>query len=144
MRGDQHPLSSLANAAALLFDALGDINWAGFYLLDRGALWLGPFQGKAACTRIDPGKGVCGAALAQNQTLLVPDVHAFPGHIACDEASRAEIVVPLRVDGRAVGVLDIDSPVQNRFSQDDRAVLERVAALIEARCDFTRCGYDLL
>lgn len=139
-----HPLSNLANTAALLWDSLPDINWVGFYLLSGGALWLGPFQGKPACTRIDPGRGVCGTALAENRTIIVPDVHAFAGHIACDAASRSEIVAPLRLRGAAVGVLDVDSPLPDRFSARDEALLQKVAAILEACCDWTMLGYDLL
>lgn len=143
LEGIENPLTNLANAAAWLWQTLADINWVGFYLLDRGALWLGPFQGKPACVRIGLGRGVCGAALEKNETLIVPDVHAFPGHIACDAASRSEIVVPLRAAGRPVGVLDIDSPVRNRFAENDRSLLEAVAGLIEGQADFTHFGYDL-
>lgn len=139
----QHPVSNLANASALLWEALPEINWAGFYLLDEGALWLGPFHGKTACTRIAPGKGVCGTALAEDQTLVVEDVHAFPGHIACDAASRSEIVVPLHLNGRPIGVLDIDSPIKGRFTQEDQAFAEAVAGLLEKHCDFTRLHFSL-
>lgn len=117
-------LANMANAAALLFNNLDDINWAGFYLLKEDELVLGPFQGKVACTRIKPGKGVCGTAAAQRKTQLVPDVHLFPGHIACDSASRSEIVVPIEVDGSLYGVLDIDSPITDRFDETDRKYLE--------------------
>lgn len=143
VRGIPNPLTNLANAAAFLWESLRDINWAGFYLLDRGSLWLGPFQGKPACTRIELGKGVCGAAFERNCTLVVPDVHAFPGHIACDAASRAEIVVPLRMGDRAIGVLDIDSPRLNRFDERDRLLLEAAVRVLEAHCDYARCGYSL-
>lgn len=143
LEGACHPVASLANAAALLWEGLPDLNWAGFYLLDQGTLWLAPFQGKVACTRIEPGKGVCGTALLQNRTLVVPDVHRFPGHIACDAASRSEIVVPLRVKGRPVGVLDLDSPSLDRFDENDRLLLEAVAHTLEARVDFSRLSYDL-
>ena len=133
IRGVVHPIANLANAAALLWEALEDINWAGFYLLEGDTLVLGPFQGKPACIEIGPGKGVCGAAAAQNRTQLVPDVHAFPGHIACDSASNAEIVVPLRrADGTVFGVLDVDSPTLSRFTEADRAGLEAFAAILEA------------
>lgn len=141
--GGQHPLTNLANAAALLWQRLKGINWAGFYLLDGGALWLAPFQGKPACTRIEPGKGVCGTALVENRTLVVPDVHAFPGHIACDTASRSEIVVPLRLQGRPIGVLDIDSPTVRRFDDADRIMLEAVAHLIEKQTDLSHMTYTL-
>ncbi|MBR4081333.1 MAG: GAF domain-containing protein [Clostridia bacterium] len=113
------PLPSLANCAALLWDALVDINWAGFYLLKGDTLYLGPFQGKVACTVIPVGRGVCGTGAATREIQLVPDVHAFPGHIACDSASRSEIVLPLVKDGRLLGVMDIDSPLPGRFDQAD-------------------------
>lgn len=138
----EHPLSNLANAAAALWTAMPDINWAGFYLLHEGVLWLGPFQGRVACTRIEPGRGVCGTAYAENRTIVVPDVHSFPGHIACDAASRAEIVIPLRQHGRPIGVMDIDSPYTNRFTGEDQQALERVAAILEECCDFTRLHYS--
>lgn len=138
-----HPLSALANAAALLWDALPDINWAGFYLLDGGVLWLGPFHGKHACVRIEPGRGVCGTALSRNETLVVPDVHTFPGHIACDAASRSEIVVPLRVHGKPVGVLDVDSPSPGRFTPADRELLEGVASRLQTHIVGAGIGYDL-
>ena len=125
------PVPVLANASALLYEALPDINWAGFYLVKDGALLLGPFQGKTACVRIEKGRGVCGTAWAEDAVQLVPDVHAFPGHIACDSASRSEIVVPLHRSGRVVGVLDIDSPVTGRFTEADRAGLERFASALE-------------
>lgn len=126
-----YKIANLANAAALLWEHLDTINWAGFYMMEDGALVLGPFQGKTACIRIPVGKGVCGTAAAENATQLVPDVHLFPGHIACDCASNSEIVVPLRADGRVIGVLDIDSPVKNRFTQEDQAGLEAFAAILE-------------
>ncbi len=140
---DAHPLSNLANASALLFQSLSDINWAGFYLLDRGALWLGPFAGKPACVRIAPGRGVCGTAFLRNETLVVPDVHAFAGHIACDAASRSEIVVPLRLEGRPIGVLDVDSPLLSRFGEAERRALEAAARRLESCCDWKRLGYNL-
>ena len=121
----------LSNAAALLYDALLDLNWAGFYLMREGALVLGPFQGKVACIHIPLGKGVCGAAAQLDQTQLVPDVHQFPGHIACDSASNSEIVIPLHKNGRVIGVLDIDSPRLSRFDETDRAGLEGFARALE-------------
>lgn len=122
----------MANASALLWEALEDINWAGFYIVRDGALTLGPFQGKTACIHIPKDRGVCGAAYRENRTMLVPDVHAFPGHIACDSASRSEIVVPLRDEKGAVkAVLDIDSPTVGRFSEADREGLEAFAREIE-------------
>ena len=126
-----HPVANLANAAALLWDALDDINWAGFYLMEGDILVLGPFQGKHACIEIPVGRGVCGTAVAENATQLVPDVHQFPGHIACDCASNSEIVVPLRKNGAVIGVLDIDSPSFNRFTEDDRKGLETFAEMLE-------------
>lgn len=137
IEGETHLLANLSNLAALLYDALGDVNWTGFYLLDGGELVLGPFCGKPACIRIQPGRGVCGTALAQERTQLVPDVHAFPGHIACDGASRSELVVPLRLDGRVVGVIDLDSPTPARFTEMERDLIERIAALIEKSCAAT-------
>ena len=126
-----YPIANLANAAALLWEALPDINWAGFYMMEDGALVLGPFQGKTACIRIAVGRGVCGTAVAEDRTQLVPDVHAFPGHIACDSASRSEIVVPIHVRGNIWGVLDIDSPYENRFTDTDREGLEAFVKALE-------------
>ena len=128
-----HPISNLANAAALLWEALPDINWAGFYLLEGDFLVLGPFQGKTACIEIPVGRGVCGTAVAQKATQLVPDVHRFPGHIACDSASNSEIVIPLVKEERIVGVLDIDSPLHNRFSEADKLGLEMFARILQER-----------
>lgn len=113
------PLPALSNCAALLWEHLDRVNWAGFYLLKGDTLYLGPFQGKVACTVIPVGKGVCGTAAKTKEIQLVPDVHQFPGHIACDSASNSEIVLPLTVDGELVGVMDIDSPDLNRFTQSD-------------------------
>ena len=121
----------MANAAALLYDALADVNWAGFYLLRGEGLVLGPFQGKVACIHIPLGKGVCGTAAQRDETQLVPDVHAFPGHIACDSASNSEIVVPLHRGGAVAGVLDIDSPLIGRFNEADREGLEAFARILE-------------
>lgn len=123
--------ANFANAAALLWYNLENINWAGFYFIQDGALILGPFQGKPACIRIPMGRGVCGTAAEQDQLQLVPDVHAFPGHIACDCASNSEIVIPIHRDGRVYGVLDIDSPVLNRFTQEDRAGLTEFVRILE-------------
>lgn len=122
----------LANAAALLYLSLPDLNWAGFYLMRDGVLLLGPFQGKPACTKIDLGKGVCGTAAREDCTQLVADVHAFEGHIACDAASNAEIVIPLHKNGKVYGVLDIDSPQKNRFNEQDKLGLENFARKLEA------------
>ena len=130
--GVPHPTANLANAAALLWESLEGINWAGFYLREGDTLVLGPFQGKPACIEIPWGRGVCGTAAAENKTQLVPDVHLFPGHIACDSASNSEIVVPLRrPDGTVFGVLDIDSPVRGRFTELDRQGLEAFAGILE-------------
>ena len=129
--GVPYKIANLANAAALLWEHLDTINWAGFYLMEDGALILGPFQGKTACIRIPVGKGVCGTAAADNATQRVADVHQFPGHIACDSASNSEIVVPVRIDGQVVGVLDIDSPVKDRFSEEDQQGLEQFVAILE-------------
>lgn len=129
--GVPHPVANLANAAALLWQSLKNINWAGFYLLEGEVLVLGPFQGKPACIEIPMGRGVCGTAAARDCTLVVPDVHEFPGHIACDAASASEIVIPLHRDGRVIGVLDIDSPLRGRFTEEDRAGLEAFAACLE-------------
>ena len=129
--GVDHKISNYANASALIFGALDNINWAGFYISEGETLVLGPFQGKAACIEIPLGRGVCGTAAIENRTLVVPNVHEFPGHIACDGASRSEIVVPIRAGGRVVGVLDIDSPVPSRFDETDRAGLEAAVRVIE-------------
>jgi L-methionine (R)-S-oxide reductase len=129
LAGEPDLTANAANTAALIFDALPDINWAGFYFLKRGELLVGPFQGKPACTRIPIAKGVCGTAAAQRKTIIVPDVHEFPGHIACDTASRSEIVVPLILDERLLGVLDIDSPKVARFDALDARGLEQLAAV---------------
>jgi len=139
----QHPISGLANVTAALWEAVPDINWVGFYLVDQKRLVLGPFQGKAACVEILPGRGVCGAALHANATLVVPDVHAFPGHIACDAASRSEIVIPVRFMNKVIGVLDVDSALLGRFGDAERDFLEAVVTLVEARIDFSRMAYDL-
>ena len=138
-----HPIANLANLAALLWQGLEDINWCGFYLMDGGALMLGPFCGLPACIRIPLGRGVCGTAAARDSVQLVPDVHAFPGHIACDSASNSEIVLPIHAEGRVIGVLDIDSPTIGRFCETDRESLLKVVDLIEARCDFSQTRYSL-
>lgn len=129
--GVPHLIANLANATAVLNEALPGINWVGFYLVEEGRLVLGPFQGKSACIEIPSGRGVCGTALAKNETQLVYDVHQFPGHIACDSASNSEIVIPLRKRGAVVAVLDIDSPSVGRFDEADREGLEQVAKIIE-------------
>ena len=128
----------LSNASALIYDNIEDLNWAGFYLMDKGSLVLGPFQGKVACIRIELGKGVCGTAAGEDKTQLVPNVHEFPGHIACDGASNSEIVVPIHKDGQVVGVLDIDSPSLNRFSEEDKEGFELFVKALEEVTDFTR------
>jgi GAF domain-containing protein len=133
LHGERDAIANQANVAALLWHSLPDLNWAGFYRLVNNQLVLGPFQGKPACVRISVGKGVCGTAAAKLKTMLVPDVHEFPGHIACDAASRSEIVVPLIKDGQLLGVLDLDSPKPGRFDAADQAGLESlVTALIQA------------
>jgi GAF domain-containing protein len=121
----------MANVSALLFHGMEDVNWAGFYLVKDDALLLGPFQGNVACVRIEKGRGVCGTAWEKDQVLLVPDVHAFPGHIACDSASRSEIVVPVHRGKKVFAALDIDSPVQDRFNEDDKAGLMALVASME-------------
>ncbi len=128
---EQGYIPVMANASSLLFYSMEDLNWAGFYLVREEALILGPFQGKVACVRIEKGKGVCGTAWKEDEVQLVPDVHAFPGHIACDGDSRSEIVIPLHKDGKVAAVLDIDSPLYARFSEEDRAGLEEFAASLE-------------
>jgi L-methionine (R)-S-oxide reductase len=135
-RTERDTIANLANASALLYMSLSDINWAGFYLVREGQLVLGPFQGKPACIRIDFGKGVCGNAAAGDAAILVPDVHAFPGHIACDAASRSEIVVPVHHAGRLTAVLDIDSPLRGRFAREDQEGLERFCSVLEDACDW--------
>ena len=124
-------MTVLSNAAALLWDSLKEINWAGFYLMKDGKLLLGPFQGKPACTVIEAGKGVCGTAVAEDRTQLVKNVHEFPGHIACDSASNSEIVVPIHTGGTVYGVLDIDSPKLGRFSEEDKEGLEAFVHILE-------------
>lgn len=126
-----HRIANLANAAALLYHTLPDLNWAGFYMLEGDKLILGPFQGKTACIEIPLGKGVCGTAAIKDETLCVPNVHQFPGHIACDCASNSEIVIPLHKDGNVIGVLDIDSPAYRRFTPEDQAGLEAFAKSLE-------------
>ena len=129
--GVPYLIANLSNASALLWQHLGDINWAGFYVMEDGALVLGPFQGKPACIRIPVGRGVCGTAVAEDAVQLVPDVHQFPGHIACDGASNSEIVLPIHKDGQIWGVLDIDSPNLARFTAEDQTGLEAVVKILE-------------
>jgi L-methionine (R)-S-oxide reductase len=128
--GESDWIANLANASALLYQSLPDLNWAGFYLLKEGELVVGPFQGKPACVRIAIGKGVCGTAAARRETIIVPNVHEFPGHIACDSASNSEIVVPLIRHESLIGVLDLDSPKTERFDAADREGLERFVATL--------------
>ncbi|WP_208559028.1 GAF domain-containing protein [Marinilactibacillus kalidii] len=132
LTGEKNLIANLSNASALLGEHLNDINWAGFYLWDETdqELVLGPFQGKVACVRIKNGAGVCGAAFKNQETYLVPDVHAFPGHIACDAASESEIVIPITKNGNQIGVLDIDAPIKNRFSEEDKVLLEEFATVL--------------
>lgn len=129
--GVPYEVANLANASALLWQEMEGINWVGFYKMLDGALVLGPFQGKPACIRILPGRGVCGTAVAQDRVQLVADVHTFPGHIACDCASNSEIVLPIHVGGQIWGVLDIDSPEFGRFTQEDEAGLLKIVGILE-------------
>jgi L-methionine (R)-S-oxide reductase len=129
LSGESDFVANAANTTALIMDALPDLNWAGFYFLKQDELVVGPFQGKPACVRIALGKGVCGTAAAERRTIIVPDVHAFPGHIACDTASRSEIVIPLIAGRELLGVLDLDSPNVGRFNEGDGRGLERLAAV---------------
>jgi L-methionine (R)-S-oxide reductase len=131
--GEPDPVANMANAAALIWEYLPDLNWAGFYRMVEGELVLGPFQGKAACIRIPIGKGVCGTAASTQTTQLVADVHAFPGHIACDSASNSELVVPIVCNGQLFGVLDLDSPKPARFDDEDAAGCEALAILLGLR-----------
>ena len=131
VEGIPYETANLANASALLWQELENINWAGFYKMTDGALVLGPFQGKPACIRIPVGRGVCGTAVAEDRVQLVYDVHDFPGHIACDSASNSEIVLPIHVKGEIWGVLDIDSPFVGRFTENDREGLLKVVEILE-------------
>ncbi len=130
LHGERDLIANLANASALIFQSLPDLNWAGFYIVREGELVLGPFQGRTACIRIAIGQGVCGTAVSQARTQLVPDVHAFPGHIACDSASASELVVPLIIDGEVKAVLDLDSPRLARFDAADAAGCERLVEVL--------------
>jgi L-methionine (R)-S-oxide reductase len=134
-QGERDFIANCANLSALLYNSLEDVNWCGFYLARGDELVLGPFQGQVACVRIAVGRGVCGASAEQGRTIVVPDVHAFPGHIACDPLSRSEVVVPLIVGGRLIGVLDIDSPSLGRFDDIEATGLERVAEILLASSD---------
>ena len=129
--GIPYEVANLANASALLWQEMPEINWVGFYKMMDGALVLGPFQGKPACIRIPVGRGVCGTAVAADNIQLVYDVHQFPGHIACDSASNSEIVLPIHVNGKIWGVLDIDSPFVGRFTEEDREGLKKIVAVLE-------------
>lgn len=131
VEGVPYRIANLANISALLWEALEDLNWAGFYLMEDGKLVLGPFQGKTACIVIPVGRGVCGTAVEKDETQLVPDVHQFLGHIACDSASNSEIVIPIHANGTVVGVLDIDSPSLARFDEADRVGLETIVKILE-------------
>ncbi len=131
IEGVPHPIANMANASALLYEVLPDINWAGFYLMEDGQLVLGPFQGKTACIEIKIGKGVCGTAVERDEIMLVENVHEFPGHIACDGASNSEIVLPIHVDGEIIGVLDIDSPKLSRFDAEDKEGLAEFVSIFE-------------
>jgi GAF domain-containing protein len=131
--GEPDGIANMANVASLLWHFLPDLNWAGFYRMVDDELVLGPFQGKAACIRIPLGKGVCGAAAASGETQLVDDVHAFPGHIACDADSRSELVVPIKSDGKILAVIDLDSPKPSRFDEDDAAGIEAIAMMLSNR-----------
>ncbi|MBI2513433.1 MAG: GAF domain-containing protein [Opitutae bacterium] len=135
LHGERNWICNLAQTSALLMQTLPDLNWAGFYLLENGSLVLGPFQGKVACVRIALGKGVCGTAATRRESIVVPDVHAFPGHIACDSASNSEVVVPLLHRGQLLGVLDLDSPTLNRFEVADARGLERAVQILLAASD---------
>jgi GAF domain-containing protein len=129
LEGERDMIANAANMSALIFQFLPDLNWAGFYFMRGGELVLGPFQGKTACVRIAVGRGVCGTAVERKASVVVPDVHAFPGHIACDSASRSELVVPLIKNGQVLGVLDLDSPNPNRFDEADREGCERLVRI---------------
>jgi GAF domain-containing protein len=137
LEGERDMIANAANMSALIYQFLPDLNWAGFYFMRRGELVLGPFQGKTACVRIAVGRGVCGTAVERRESIVVPDVHAFPGHIACDSASRSELVVPLVKDGRVLGVLDLDSPNPNRFDDEDREGCETLVQIFLAATDMT-------
>lgn len=129
--GVPYLIANLANASAVMNEAMPDINWVGFYLVENGKLVLGPFQGKSACIEIPAGRGVCGTALARDEVMLIADVHAFPGHIACDSASNSEIVIPLHANAKVAAVLDIDSPTAGRFTEEDKEGLLLVAQVLE-------------
>jgi GAF domain-containing protein len=138
LEGERDLVANAANLSALIWELVPGLNWAGFYFVKGGELVLGPFQGKPACVRIAIGKGVCGTAAARRESVLVEDVHVFPGHIACDSASNSELVIPLITDGVVRGVLDLDSPLHARFDEDDRRGLERVVEIFIAATDIAR------
>ena len=137
LQGETDLIANAANLAALLYHSFSDLNWAGFYFLKGDELVLGPFQGKPACVRIEMGKGVCGTAALRRETVIVSNVHEFPGHIACDSASNSEMVIPLISEGRVIGVLDLDSPKFSRFDDGDATCLERLARVFVDSCDFS-------
>jgi len=140
LHGESDAIANAANMSALIYDLLPDLNRAGFYFLRGSELVLGPFQGKVACVRIPVGRGVCGKAAERKASVVVPDVHAFPGHIACDGASRSELVVPLVVDGAVLGVLDLDSPIPSRFEEDDRIGCESLVRIYLDASDLSGSG----
>lgn len=135
MDGEQDYIANLANISSLVFNTMVDVNWAGFYLIKEDELVLGPFNGKPACIRIEIGKGVCGTAVSKKLTQLVKDVHEFPGHIACDGDTNSEIVVPIIVNNKVVAVLDLDSPIKNRFNKEDQQNLEVLVSMIVDACN---------
>jgi L-methionine (R)-S-oxide reductase len=137
LEGEPDAIANAANMSALLYQQMPDLNWAGFYFMRGPGLVLGPFQGKVACVRIPVGSGVCGSAVERKESIVVPDVHAFPGHIACDSASRSELVVPLVKNGEVLGVLDLDSPSPNRFDEEDREGCERLVAIYLAASELS-------
>lgn len=141
LEGEPHVIAGLSNISALLYDALDKINWLGFYLVKGNELLLGPFQGKVACVHIPFGKGVCGTTYTQKETIVVADVHEFPGHIVCDSASLSEIVIPIFHKGQVIGVLDIDSPILNRFDNSDKEGLEAIVKILESSLDFKNFTY---
>jgi L-methionine (R)-S-oxide reductase len=142
LAGERDPWANAANAAALVYERMPDLNWAGFYFLRGGGLVVGPFQGRVACVRIPLGQGVCGTAAERRATLIVPDVHRFPGHIACDAASNSEVVVPLVEGGRLIGVLDLDSPRFDRFTAAEARLLESLVEKVVAASDWRLAGID--
>ena len=135
LEGEKNAITNLANFSALLFNSMENVNWVGFYLYDGNELVLGPFQGKPACVRLQLGKGVCGTSFQNNETLVVANVDEFPGHIACDAESKSEIVIPLEHNGKLYGVLDIDSPIYNRFDSDDKSSLEKLVNSLISNSD---------